>query len=514
MNINIHLTTQTVIFVSGLVILSACGQQVATQTIAPTSTIEASTPTPASTSTPTEIASAPTPEPQVILLRGVTGCESEQDIVANSPIQLHYGVWGSVGEAYAEGSWGLMDITLTLDGEEIEGEKQPVTPDLVEHCGSDAEDIYWIFYIANIDGIPPGVHHLEVTYYANDVIEDGTGQTHGPGTLFTHAFILNSTHIADDAESDAAIVSVPDVERLAKNPIIVPEMLPGDDGENINGPSLIRVPTWIEGALGEYYLYFAHHIGSHIRLAYADDLSGPWHVYDGGTLQLEDTICNDIEGSIYLDYKHVASPDVHVDDESGLIRMYFHCPVYISGPVENDDSYMQVTLLATSSDGLNFEPQSEPLGNAYFRVFEWDEYTYALSMPGVIYRSADGLTGFEEGPTLFSEDMRHSAVLVRDERLLVFYTMVGDNPERILMSEIELLPNWIAWRATEPVTVLEPEFDWEGANLPLEPSFRGTIMGQVRQLRDPAIFVEGGRTYLLYSIAGESGIAIAELHWR
>ena len=61
---------------------------------------------------------------------------------------------------------------------------------------------------------------------------------------------------------------------------------------------------------------------------------------------------------------------------------------------------------------------------------------------------------------------------------------------------------------------LEPEFDWEGVNLPLEPSYRGTIMGQVRQLRDPAIFVEDGRTYLLYSIAGESGIAIAELIWR
>jgi hypothetical protein len=30
-------------------------------------------------------------------------------------------------------------------------------------------------------------------------------------------------------------------------------------------------------------------------------------------------------------------------------------------------------------------------------------------------------------------------------------------------------------------------------------------------LRDPGIFVEGGKTYLLYSIAGESGIAIGEL---
>ena len=31
---------------------------------------------------------------------------------------------------------------------------------------------------------------------------------------------------------------------VAQNPIIRPEMLPGSDGDNINGPSLIRVPDW------------------------------------------------------------------------------------------------------------------------------------------------------------------------------------------------------------------------------------------------------------------------------
>ena len=44
------------------------------------------------------------------------------------------------------------------------------------------------------------------------------------------------------------------VERLPGNPIIRPEMLPGPDGENINGPSLIRVPSWVKNPLGRYYL--------------------------------------------------------------------------------------------------------------------------------------------------------------------------------------------------------------------------------------------------------------------
>ena len=33
----------------------------------------------------------------------------------------------------------------------------------------------------------------------------------------------------------------------------------------------------------------------------------------------------------------------------------------------------------------------------------------------------------------------------------------------------------------------------------------------LNQLRDPAIFEEDGRIYLLYAVAGESGIAIAEV---
>jgi hypothetical protein len=399
---------------------------------------------------------------------------------------------------------------LTMDGEEIEGEKQPVAADLIKHCGSDVEDIYWMFYIVNIEGIPPGVHYLEVTYYANDVIEDGTGQNYGPGIILTNSFTLNSALLPDDTP----ILSAPSVERFPNNPIIVPEMLPGDEGADINGPSLIRVPSWVEDPLGKYYLYFAHHVGAYIRLAYADNLAGPWKIYDPGTLHLEDTICKDIYGSIYADYKHLASPDIHVDNESQQIRMYYHCPVYLSGPVDDNASYKQVTLLAVSSDGINFESSSEHLGNAYFRVFQWGGYTYALSMPGVFYRSTDGLSDFEEGPTLFSEDMRHSAVIIRDGKLLIFYTMVGDNPERILLTEIELHPDWMTWSTTDPVVVLEPEFDWEGANLPLEPSDRGFVTEPVRQLRDPAIFVEEGHTYLLYSVAGESGIAIAELHWR
>ena len=73
--------------------------------------------------------------------------------------------------------------------------------------------------------------------------------------------------------------------RLLDRPIISPD-LDSSIGPNIQGPSLIRVPDWAPRRLGKYYLYFADHKGRYIRLAYADDLLGPWRIHVEGSLQL------------------------------------------------------------------------------------------------------------------------------------------------------------------------------------------------------------------------------------
>ena len=59
--------------------------------------------------------------------------------------------------------------------------------------------------------------------------------------------------------------------------------------------------------------------------------------------------------------------------------------------------------------------------------------------------------------------------------------------------------------------MLRPERDREEADAPLVRSQRSTAYGHVNQLRDLAIFEENGRIFLLYAVAGESGIAIAEV---
>jgi hypothetical protein len=107
--------------------------------------------------------------------------------------------------------------------------------------------------------------------------------------------------------------------------------------------------------------------------------------------------------------------------------------------------------------------------------------------------------------------MRHAGLLRRGDRLYVFWSQVGDTPERILLSTIDLRPHWLDWQASEPIEVLRPEHAWEGSNAPLAASIRGAIKIPVNQLRDPAVFTEDDRVFLLYTVAGESGIAIAEV---
>jgi hypothetical protein len=314
--------------------------------------------------------------------------------------------------------------------------------------------------------------------------------------------------------------------RLLDRPIITPDLHPSI-GRNIQGPSAIRVPDWIGHRLGNYYLYFADHKGRYIRLAYADRLTGPWTIYPPGSLQLEKScflteppkatpeqiafhearfkaagiqLSHDVLSEITT--PHIASPDVHVDPSARRIIMYYH---------GLDDVGTQVTRAAISQDGIDFEADPEVLGRNYMRVFKHEGMTYALAMPGMFYRSKDGLRDFEAGPTLFNPDMRHSAVMKRNDELLVFWTQVGHAPERILLSRIDLTGDWSGWKEGPAVEILRPEHSWEGAYAPLVPSIRSTAYGSVNQLRDPAILEEDGRVHLFYAVAGESGIAIAEL---
>ncbi len=170
----------------------------------------------------------------------------------------------------------------------------------------------------------------------------------------------------------AVAATPPSANRFAQNPLITQQMS-STLGDNINGPSIVRVPAWVRNPLGRYYLYFANHRGRFIRMAYSNNLAGPWKVYEPGVLDVKDTLFYrpqpDPVGPAHHFYTHVASPEVIVDEVNKRLVMLVHGSV-TDGKQWPDDSkeairwaqqngYGQYTQTTDSPDGLRFNPRPE-----------------------------------------------------------------------------------------------------------------------------------------------------------
>jgi len=326
-----------------------------------------------------------------------------------------------------------------------------------------------------------------------------------------------------------------------------------NEGENINGPSVIRIPDWIHpenraNPDARYYIYFAHHSGDYIRMAWASEIEGPWYLYqigsdiqvgNRGVLDLRDNVIN-LDNGIIIPNNHLASPDAHVDHENQQIILYFHSgsSTYVNGvKVSGQKSYV-----ATSQDGLHFYDNIKPviLGKSYFRVFKYGGNIYALDNGATPYRALDAEfpwtppEGFDFAKNLWkkhpdnpfqrdiSDDgyafsvlrVRHTSVRVVGDELHVFYSRRGDSPERIQMSVIDLsVGKWGLWDSTyPPIELLQANPGWEGGEIPSEPSKKGSAPENVNQLRDPYLFEDNdGSLYLFYTGCGEDAIGIAAI---
>jgi len=302
-------------------------------------------------------------------------------------------------------------------------------------------------------------------------------------------------------------------------------------GDNVNGPSVIRVPRWIQHPLGRYYMYFAHHKGDHIRLAYADSLAGPWKIYEPGVLNVRDTIFYrpqpDPPESPPSLYTHVASPEIFIDELKHELVMYVH-GMWTDGKAWPTDSqaalkwmrehgYAQFTQTTVSRDGLHFGPRPGiSLKTSYLRAFRVNGGYYGMARLGVLAQAPDPLSPFGLGPNPFdggpyAQRVRHVAVLLRGKKMYVFFSAIGDAPEKILLSTINLENDWTSWKASSPVEVLAPREKYECPDLPVVPSKPGESEGPENALRDPAIFEDGGKVTLFYSVCGEQGIGAADV---
>ena len=376
--------------------------------------------------------------------------------------------------------------------------------------------------------------------------------------------------------TSSAQAQIFEVERIGKEPIVdrssfidagAGGQLEASDefpraSDNINGPSVIQVSDWMRPRLANtpaaeanYFLYFAHHRGAYMRMAHARQLSGPWALYNPlgeqhpenlrGVLDLGPDARIEFGNGLFV-RKEVASPDVFVDDENERVVMYFHSATHGG----------QKTFVATSADGLNFNMPAEgnepgqgirpvKLGQFYFRVFEHRGRSYAWTNNGYLYRGPEGASPVDDAawtppndfdlreadlweridgpiratheadPEGIAEAPRHFATFKDGNKLYVLFTRRWDRPERIFFSVVDLSPeDWTEWTASyPPVTILEPELDWEGANHPRKGSGNGAATG-VRQLRDPYIFTDkDDKVYLFYTGAGEEAIGIARLEF-
>jgi hypothetical protein len=266
-----------------------------------------------------------------------------------------------------------------------------------------------------------------------------------------------------------------------------------NDGNNINGPTLVKVPNFCLNKLGNYYLYFAHHRGKYIRMAYSDNICGPYTIYENGVLSLKNTPGND----------HIASPEIIIKDNKFIL--YYHT-------IYNIGYNSQSTFVAESYDGLLFVSTNRNISHPYFRYFEYQSNSYGIAMKG---HSCQHIYNFINNKFIDNCDIlqktRHCHVKLINNKLFIFYSVVGDCPEHICFSELCKNDNGTFY-TLEQKSLVYPELEYEHNNLPPIKSKYGASFEKINQLRDPYVYVEEDNVYILYSICGEQGIAIAKLH--
>ena len=136
------------------------------------------------------------PASQIIFLR--PACGDTYTVQAGSALGIRYGSWVAIGEDLASQNAAHLTVELTLNGELVTGDQQPIMPASEFPCGSPPEGAYGVYYIAQVEPLRPGEYAASVTYTFDESITDGydadgdgvPDNYYGPDDVFTREFTI------------------------------------------------------------------------------------------------------------------------------------------------------------------------------------------------------------------------------------------------------------------------------------------------------------------------------------
>ena len=180
----------------------------------------------------------------------------------------------------------------------------------------------------------------------------------------------------------------------------------------------------------------------------------------------------------------------------------------------------QQTRLALSENGRSFSAAPPLLGPSYLRVFQWRGRWYSTHLWGDVGM----FETLSTAPKIFphrtlppqitgapNAKIRHGHICQVGEHVHFVFSRVGDTPECILHCPIAVSDDPQNWRFGPVTKLLNPDEPWEGFGKGPVKSAEGSARGWLPELRDPCLFYDEGRLWLLYSGGGERGIGVAEM---
>lgn len=308
-------------------------------------------------------------------------------------------------------------------------------------------------------------------------------------------------------------------------------LLPTEDQANVNSPMPIKVRPWLSKAFHKFsmVLYYSSHTKNEMNVVGFDSSSGMWkRMANNVSVTFEDSGSSGICKSLH-------SPSIYINESEERLYMYLHGHGCQQKPstIKN----FQPTLLYTSSDGLKWQRFSGTNTSNQTYIF-WnkfyastpvynpqDGFYYTMARiadeHGTILCRSPSLAGpFEEGPVI-GLGLRHFDTILIEGIIYVFYSMMGDRPERLLLASIDttMTTNWTNWKLLPGPRILQPKYSYEHGNEAVASTKEGPASIR-HEVRDPRFLLHSKETanshdgfsgLLFYVVQGEKGIAMANI---